>query len=232
MDKTIFFELIDDFASLFFPRICVNCRKSLVYQEEILCTHCRWTLPETNYHLNPINPLFQKFVYEPNVKFAASFLYYNRKGVAQKLIHSLKYKNTPQVGVALGKWYGHQLKSIDLKADLIIPVPIHRKKELSRGYNQSQKIAEGLSEKLNIPVDSNSVIRHVETKTQTKKGKVDRWVNVDSIYKVKRPDELFGKTAIVVDDVITTGATMGMLLDVLIKAGVTDIAIVAIASGK
>jgi len=189
-------------------------------------------MPETNYHLFNENPLYQKFAYEAKVKFVSAYLFYNNKGVAQKLIHTMKYKNMPQIGRFLGSEYGRKLVRAGLTADIIIPVPIHGKKESLRGFNQSQIIAEGLAEHMEIPIDSKSVIRKADTSTQTRKSRVERWLNVEDIYIVKRPENIAGKSVMVVDDVLTTGATIGMLVDQLVKEGADSISIVAIAAGK
>lgn len=225
-------DFIDSFISLVYPKVCVGCKKALIHQEEVLCTGCRWTLPQTNYHILHSHALQQKFIYENKVKFVASYLFYHRHGIAQRLIHTLKYKNRQDIGVQLGLWYGTLLKSVDLKSDCIIPVPIHKKKRASRGFNQSDCFALGLSEQLSIPIDNVSVIRHVNTKTQTQKSKIDRWLNVENVFKVVDQTALRDKDVIIVDDVITTGATIGMLVDVLVSAQVRSVSILALASGR
>ncbi|MEP0367908.1 MAG: phosphoribosyltransferase family protein [Cyclobacteriaceae bacterium] len=144
----------------------------------------------------------------------------------------MKYKNMPQIGRFLGSEYGRKLHRAGVTADIIIPVPIHAKKEALRGFNQSQIIAEGLSERLEIPIDSKSVIRKSFTTTQTRKSRVERWLNVEQIYQVKEPQNFEGKTVMVVDDVLTTGATIGTLVDELVNVGVKSISIVTIAAGK
>ncbi len=225
-------EIFNDFISLFFPRICFNCKKPLVHQEEILCIGCKSSLPETNYHLDKENPLYQKFVYENKVKFVSAYLFYNRKGVAQKLIHTMKYQNMPQIGNHLGEWYGHKLLSIGFNADVMIPVPIHKKKLGLRGFNQSEEICIGLSKVLGIPIDTKSVIRKTNTSTQTKKSRINRWMNVDSIFKVVDPESIRDREVVIIDDVLTTGATIGIIVDALVKAEVKTISIVTIAAGK
>jgi ComF family protein len=232
MKRVKLIDIFDAFVSLLFPRVCIGCKKALIHQEEVLCTGCRWTLPQTNYHTAHSHALQQKFIYEIKVKFVASYLFYQRHGIAQHLIHALKYKNRPEVGYVLGQWYAQSISNINFNADLLIPVPIHTKKLQSRGYNQSESFAKGLSEILGIPVDTTSVIRNVHTNTQTKKSKVDRWLNVESVFEVVNPETLFDKHVVIVDDVITTGATIGYLIEVLVAAKVSAISILGIASGK
>ncbi|MFY0600947.1 MAG: ComF family protein [Cyclobacteriaceae bacterium] len=189
-------------------------------------------MPETNYHSNPENELFQKFVYESKVKFASAYLFYHHKGIAQKLIHTMKYRNMPQIGSYLGLQYGRLLSDVNLTADFLIPVPIHRKRLESRGFNQSEVIAKGLSEALEIPVSEKSISRLSNNSTQTKKSKIERWSNVESIFKVLSPESIENKDIILVDDVLTTGATMGVLIDEVVKAGVNSIGIVSMAVGR
>ncbi len=225
-------DFLNSFVSLLLPRVCVGCKKALIHQEEVLCTGCRWALPQTQYHIQHSHALQQKFVYENKVKFVAAYLFYHQHGLAQRLIHTMKYKNRPEIGQLLGVWYGYNLKSSKLNADLIIPVPIHKSKLASRGFNQSESFAQGLSDALIIPINTESVIRKVNTKTQTKKSKVDRWMNVENVFEVVDPQSLEDKDVLVVDDVITTGATIGMLVDVLVIAGVKSVSILGIAAGR
>ncbi|MEP1066392.1 MAG: phosphoribosyltransferase family protein [Cyclobacteriaceae bacterium] len=138
----------------------------------------------------------------------------------------------PQLGKFLGSEYGRRLCSAGVTADIILPVPIHAKKEALRGFNQSQIIAEGLTEHLEIPIDSKSIIRKAFTLTQTRKSRVERWLNVEDVYLVNDPENIEGKSVMVVDDVLTTGATIGTLVDQLVKVGAESISIVTIAAGK
>lgn len=231
MKKFSVYEVFEDFISLFFPRMCFHCNKPLVYQEEILCINCRWTMPETNFHLDQENPVYQKFVYENRVKFASAYLFYHRKGIAQKLIHTMKYRNIPQIGRSLGKWYGEKLLESKIEGEFLIPVPLHKNKLSARGFNQSETICEGLAQSLKIPVDTQSIVRVSNTSTQTKKAKVDRWVNVNSVFKVVSSENIAGRKVILVDDVLTTGATMGVLIDEVVKAGARTISVLTIAAG-
>lgn len=225
-------QLFEDFITLIFPNICSSCKRTLIYGEEVLCTHCRWSLPETNYHNIDFNPLIQKFAFEPKVKFVHSFLHYNAGGIAQKLIHALKYKNAPQIGNTLALWYGEKLIEQSLAADFLIPVPIHKKRLIERGYNQSEIIAQGLSLKLKIPVQSTWLKRSVYTRTQTRKKKIDRWKNMSNVFYLDKAHEFAGASVILVDDVLTTGATLGMIIEVLVSAQVKSIGIIVLAAGK
>ncbi len=225
-------EYLQDFVSLIFPRICINCNTILVYQEEHICIKCRLSLPKTNYHLLNANPLKPKFVYEPRVMNVVAYLHFNKGGVAQKLVHELKYRGQQEVGIMLGEWYGSDLIKSGWAIDLIIPVPIHKSKLRKRGYNQADCFAEGLSSSMNIPVRTDLVERKKSTVSQTRKSKVERWENVNEIYRVTNSAELQNKNLLVVDDVLTTGATLGELVEVLSESGAAAIYIATIAAGK
>lgn len=225
-------EYLEDFVNLIFPRICINCHTILVYQEEHICIKCRLSLPKTEYHLRNDNLLEQKFVYEPKVKSVAAYLYFNKGGVAQKMIHELKYRGQTEIGVTLGRWYGNDLKKVDWSVDYILPVPLHKSKQNRRGFNQSEKFAEGLGEAMELEVKSDVAQRIALTATQTKKSKVERWQNVASIYQITDKELVADKNILVVDDVLTTGATIGELISVLAASGAKGIYIATIAAGR
>lgn len=204
----------------------------LIYQENHLCTKCRLSLPKTNYHLLPDNPLKLKFVYEPKVREVTTYLNFNKGGIAQKLIYELKYQEQPELGVLIGNWYGHDLKKCNWPIDMIVPIPIHKSKLKKRGFNQSERFAVGLAEILGWPVMDDLVIRKRKTSTQTKKSKVERWRNVDSIYSLTASGSVSDKNVLIVDDVLTTGATIGELVELLVRYGVRSVYIATIAAGK
>lgn len=203
-------NLFDDFLSLIFPNLCVSCGNSLFKHEEIICTRCDFYLPRTGFHNYSDNPVMQLFTGIIEPENAVSCFYFNKGTHIQTLIHNLKYKGRRDIGVLLGKRYGFDLKTVHSFAtlDLIIPVPLHPKKLLERGYNQSEEFAKGLSESLNVPVDKGSVKRSRATETQTRKSRFNRWENVNEIFEVVNKENLENKHVLVVDDVITTGATL------------------------
>lgn len=186
-------------------------------------------MPKTNDHLQPENNLLQKFAFEPKIKSASSFLLFHKGGIAQKLLHEIKYKGKSQLAVDLGKWYAETLHEID--ADIIVPVPLHKSKLKKRTFNQSEKIAEGISSVFQLDIRNDLVSRIKLTKTQTGKGKTERWKNMENVYS-KPLENLNGKSILVVDDVITTGATIGMLCERLTEANAAEIHLLCIARGK
>ncbi|MEM0940840.1 MAG: phosphoribosyltransferase family protein [Bacteroidota bacterium] len=221
--------MISDFISLVFPRTCINCNISLISKEEIICTSCKLDLPVTNDHLHPQNDLFQKFAFEPKVKSASSFIYFYQRGITQKLLHHLKYQKKKEIGFLLGTWFAHNLNHLAI--DLILPVPLHSQKQRKRGYNQSEFFARGIAEILALEVLEDGVTRATSTTTQTKKSKLKRWADMENVYS-KASDEVRNKRLLVVDDVITTGATIGMLCNRLVEAQAKEIHIAAIARSK
>jgi ComF family protein len=222
--------MLSDLISLIYPRTCLNCNETLISTENFICTSCKLDLPTTNDHLNHENELFQKFAYEPLIKTVSACLFYIKGGIAQKLIHALKYDGKSEVGLYIGKYYGRILSNY-LDPDIIIPVPLHYKKLRKRGYNQSASFARGLGEVFgNSEVHEELIYRIKNIESQTRKNKLSRWQNVDNIYS-EVSEDLSGKSAMVVDDVITTGATIGMLCEKLKEAKISTIHILCIARG-
>lgn len=224
--------LWEDFVSLLFPVVCVHCHEVLVKNEEILCTKCALDLPYTDYHKEKENPVYQRLASLHKLTFATAFLHFYKQGIAQNLLHALKYKGRKDIGTYLGNKCGRVIKENLSEFDTIISVPIHERKIKNRGYNQSDLIAAGMSEATGIAFDPDLVTRNVHTTSQTKMSKVGRWKNVESVYSISTPEKVVGKNIVIVDDIITTGATISLLAEMLDTYGVNQIAIVCIATGK
>jgi ComF family protein len=224
--------LIDDFISLLFPKICAACGNSLWKQEEIVCLSCEFHLPRTNFHLALENPVSQLFWGRVNLESAAAFLYFNKGNKVQRLIHQLKYKGRKDIGIYLGRQYGQHLKYSPFfqTVQLIVPVPLHSKKLLQRGYNQSEQFAHGLGETMKIPVDPYAICRKKETETQTKKSRFRRWQNVAEVFDVTNPGSMEMKHVLLVDDVITTGATLESCIHALSSIHGIRISVATIAA--
>ena len=221
--------MFQDFVSLIFPQTCINCQRSLISAEQYICTGCKIDLPLTNDHQNLSNQLYQKLAFEPKVQSARAFLYFQKNGVTQKLLHQLKYKGKQNLGVTLGQWFAPHFGELEI--DLIIPVPLHKSKLRKRSYNQSERIGTGIANELEVEMRTDLAIRQKATQTQTRKTKAERWVNLENVYSEIKED-LSGLSILVVDDVITTGATVGMLCQRLVEAGVDAIHVASIARGK
>lgn len=203
-------SLFNDFLSLIYPRHCRACKGLLFGHEREVCNHCRIGLPRTDFHIvrdSPLHAMLKGRI--PYEKLGACFPF-EKQGHVQRLLHAVKYEGCKELGVSLGKWYGEELKRTDFfkDIDIIIPVPLHPKKLVKRGYNQSEVIALGLSEVCGLPVVNGILVRTVESQTQTRRGKFERWENVEGIFQVKDSDKAEGKHILLVDDVITTGATL------------------------
>jgi len=224
-------SLVADFISLFFPRYCLACHGALVKGEEIICTHCISDLPKTNYHLLPANPIEERLAGRLPVQHAWAFLKFRKGGIVQHLLHQMKYNNHPEVGVALGRIFGLDLKEAGLSGqfDVIVPVPLHESRKRTRGYNQSAKLAEGLSYSLNTPWDESISVRKARTSTQTRKSKIERWENVKDVFTVSSTEAIAGKRILLVDDIITTGATLEACGQHLIARGCEQLSIACLA---
>lgn len=201
-----------------FPYHCVSCQKELPDAYDLICPICisdfNYTYYETFVEDTPLDQVF--FGRVPLV-FTYAFLYFQKGTNTQNMIHAIKYKNNKNLARILGKWCGSKLLEMQgLNApDAFISVPLHPKKEFLRGYNQGSEIAKGLTEGTRIPFVANVLQRKVFTETQTKKGKYERWTNVETVFIVKDPDKWIGKHLCLVDDVITTGATLEACVRVL-----------------
>jgi ComF family protein len=223
---------INDFISLVYPQICACCGRTLWKTEDVICSFCDYHLPKTRFHLEEDNPVSRIFWGRSPVESAAAFLYFNKGNNVQRLIHLLKYKGRKDIGVFLGKRYGLLLMDSRLfgSADLIIPIPLHPKKLRSRGYNQSDQFAIGLSQSMQIPVGQEILMRKKATETQTRKSRFQRFQNVSEIFAVKATTGLAGRHLLLVDDVITTGSTMEACISALLTVPGIRISIAAIAT--
>jgi len=223
--------ILEDFIALFYPRVCVACHASLIKGEDVLCTSCLVELPKTAYHRYRENPVRNRLEGRLPLAFASAFLKFRKGGLVQSLLHELKYNNRPEIGIRMGHLYGVELMESGLGADfdVIVPVPLHASRMRRRGYNQSAKFAEGLSEALNIAWEESISLRVEATNTQTRKGRADRWSNVKDAFSVAAMDKVAGKRILLVDDVITTGATLEACGSHLIESGCASLSIACIA---
>lgn len=195
------------------------CGNSLFHNEEVICTSCLMHLPETGFHNLKDNPVAKVFWGRVHIESAAALFYYRKGGKVQHLIHQMKYNGHKEIGVFVGELYGSDLKESQFfrTVDAIVPIPLHKNKLKKRGFNQAEMFANGLSNTMEIPVDTETVYRDVETTTQTKKHRYKRWENVSDIFKLRNMELLRGKHVLVVDDVITTGSTMEACVNTLQK---------------
>ena len=202
-------KIINDINSILLPLVCFGCKAQLSGGEHLLCTVCRHDLPLTDYnfeHENPVDRIFYGRV--PIVK-AAAFLYFSDYGIVKNLLHFLKYKNQQEVGEFLGDWFGLQLaqqKAVDI--DAVIPVPLHPIKLKKRGYNQVERFGKRMAYHFDAEYVDHLLVKTQNIKTLTKKNRFNRWKSSQDLYVVKDDTSLVGKRLLLVDDIITTGATI------------------------
>ena len=222
--------LLNDFISLIYPRLCIHCGKMLVKGEEYLCIHCECDLPRTAFHNENDNPVSRIFWGRVNVVNATSYLSYHKESITQKIIHAIKYHGEKELGILMGKRFGIELNSCPInQVDFIIPIPLHKLRLERRGYNQSECIAKGIAEAMNKPCFSELIKRKVFTNTQTAKSRYDRWLNVEEVFEVSSPEKLINKHILLVDDVITTGATIESCVTALLKIEGCKISVATLA---
>jgi ComF family protein len=188
-------------------------------------------MPLTQHHKNPENDAYKKFYGRIPVEQVSALVYFHKKGIVQELIHSLKYRGQEAIGTVLGEWYGEELKSSQLlqTVDAIIPVPLHPKKLRERGYNQVTEFGNALAKKLEIPVNNSILYRQVYSKTQSQKNRLGRTEGIDTIFGVSFDERDHNKHFLLIDDVITTGATLEVCAKALLKIPGTKISIVCMA---
>jgi ComF family protein len=225
-----FKTLAVDLFQLLFPNLCHACGQSLVKSEHLICLNCLYDLPYTDFHLFSDNPVARQFWGRFPCAYATGMLYFKKGGKVQQLLHSLKYRGKAELGHMLGQMLAERMmKGQCPDFDLIIAVPLHRKKEKLRGYNQSQCIAQGSSSVLGVPVVRNILLKKKSTSSQTKKGRFDRFENLKQAFGISDKSMLENKHVLLVDDVVTTGATLEACALVLLAAGVKTISIATVA---
>ena len=199
-----------DFVALLFPQLCAACGNTLVANEDLICIDCRYNLPLTNFHLHDDNIVASQFWGKIKLEAAYSLYYFAKGGKVQNLMHHFKYRGVSRIGNILGAIAGDQLNKNEIfkTVDVIIPVPLHKSRLKERGYNQSACFAEGLATKLNIPVETDNLIRERATETQTHRSRFARFENMQQVFLVKDPQLLANKHVLLVDDVVTTGSTL------------------------
>lgn len=224
-------RLAGDLLSLLFPELCLACGSNLSYGERQICTFCLFDLPYTDFHRYADNPVAKQFWGRFNFEAATALFYFKKGTKVQQLIHALKYNGQTDLGVTLGHLLGEKLKDSPVfpSVDLVMPVPLHPKREKKRGYNQSHYLAQGVAEILSLPVSDTHLYRNQLTATQTKKSRYHRYENMQAVFTVKDAEDLKNLHILLIDDVITTGATLESCGQTLLNAGIKKISMAAIA---
>lgn len=223
---TLFNLVVQNLINIIYPKCCTACGNVLMYQEQELCTNCLYHIPKTRFHDDPANPVAQMFWGRVKLEYATSLFYYSKGSHYQKVMHQLKYKGKKEIGYELGKILGNELKKTKFNTiEAIIAVPLHISKLKSRGYNQSEFIAKGIAETMYKPYIKNIIERIHANESQTRKNKYQRWKNVENIFAVQDTTSLQGKHILLVDDIITTGATLEACTHELLKIKNTKISV-------
>lgn len=220
-----------DVLNLFFPKVCRGCNQELISGEDLICTDCRHNLPLACFHRNNSDEMRKKFYGRVELINATSLLYFEKKGLTQKFIHGLKYKGEQNIGAVFGKWLGEELSSMETYKTVegVIPVPLHKKKFRKRGYNQVTLFAKAIAEKLQKPYIDDVLIKVTPTPSQVFKARFARLFSSEEIFSVQSLDKITGKHLLLVDDVMTTGATLEACSNQLLKAGGVELSIATIA---
>jgi ComF family protein len=223
--------MLKNLINLLFPNLCNGCNALLLENEVLICAKCRHELPHTQLHLDPNNYMAKKFYGILPIEFCSAMLYFHQDGRVQNLIHQLKYKNKPEIGSLLGNWYANDLQKIAAIQNFseIIPVPLHKKRVKERGYNQVTSFCEALSQQLQIELNDQLLFRTTYSKTQTKKNKEARARIQEVPFEAVFTSSDHGKHFLLVDDVITTGATLEACAKALLKIPNAKISIITIA---
>lgn len=232
--KTRPLQIAEDFVSLFFPRYCMACEGSLVKGEKLICTKCLLEMPKSNYHRDDQNPFCMKLKGRIPIRRVLALYKFSKSSRTQHLLHALKYKSHPEIGAALGRIYGDELRAINFQEeiDLILPVPLHSHRKKNRGYNQSEEFGKGLSELLQVECSDRILKRVIKTETQTRRTKLQRWINVSDGFEVVDPSAVVNKRIFLIDDVITTGATIEACAQQLLQAGCRELNLGCIAAAQ
>jgi len=202
-------EIKDSFLHLLFPHICAGCGTDLLDKESMLCIRCIAGLPETNFSVHAGNPIEKMLWGRIPLAGATATYYFSKESLIQHLVHQFKYKGNKDLGLQLGRLLGKYLVQSDrFNAEALVPLPLFEVKEKRRGYNQATVLCDGMAEIMKIPVLKNAVSRPQHTDTQTKKGRLERWRNMEGKFVLQDEKAIADKHLLLVDDVITTGATL------------------------
>jgi ComF family protein len=224
-------DIFNNFANLFFPHICEACGTDVLSNDTLLCAGCYEKLPATNFIEHAGNLVEQKFYGQLNIAAAGAAYYFTKDGMLQFLIKQLKYHGNKDIGFYLGRQLGNLLLKTDRfnNVDVIIPLPLNPRKEKKRGYNQAAVIADGINSLWQKPVNTTAVERKIFTETQTHKDRISRWQSMRNVFTVTNSSALEGKNILLVDDIVTTGATLEACGEKILEVPGTKLFIATVA---
>jgi ComF family protein len=222
---------INNLTHLFFPRICAGCGTDIIAEKQLLCFHCIDQLPVSNFHIHANNPIEKIFWGRLPLATAFSYLFFTKQSILQHLLHQFKYKGKKEIGEYFGRRMGEAMLQSNRFTDLdaVVPLPLFVKKERIRGYNQAAVIGEGISEATGIPLYNDVIRRKTSTETQTHKNRMERWKNIEGRFEIVNRAKIEGKHLLLVDDVVTTGATLEACGTVLLEQTSARISIATLA---
>ena len=226
--------ILSPLVHFFYPHNCIGCGSDIIEKENFLCLECINDLPHTGFATHANNPVEKIFWGRIPVTFGMSEFYFSKDSIIQNCIHEFKYRGNKKLGLYLGKIIGKTMLNSNRfsNIDFLIPLPLFNEKEFKRGFNQSSILCSGIKEVMNIPVITKNVIRRIHTETQTKKGRIQRWENVEKSFSVIEPEMLKGKHILLVDDVITTGATIEACGREILKTEGIQLSVASLAISK
>ena len=226
------YAVFDDLLQTLFPNYCLGC-KSAVPKKTILCLHCLSELPKTNSHLSNSNPLVNLLQQLAPISYATSLFYFEQQGLVQQLIHQLKYMNREQLGNFFGTQLGQKLvNSPFLSCDLIVSIPLHKRRQRQRGYNQVSQFGQQLAKQLQIEYVLQNLIRHKATKTLVRLNTHQRAAQIKNAFSVVDSSVFAGKHLLLVDDVVTTGTTLSEAANCLLQIEGVEVSVATIAFAK
>ena len=205
--------------NLFFPQVCEACSNVLVDNELVICTKCRHDLPVTNFHFENTDTVKNVVYGRVKLEQATALLHFSKKGVVQQLLHNLKYRGHQNISGFFGKWLGAELKTVEAynQIDVVVPVPLYKTKLRQRGYNQVEQFGRAIAKSLNADYNDTILIKTKSTKTKVFKGRLSRWNDDGAVFAISDNLSLKGKHILLVDDIITTGATVEACATELLK---------------
>jgi len=212
---------------LAFPQVCAACGSDALPREQLLCLPCLEALPQTHFHLHHHNPIEKIFTGRLPLQHATAQYYFTKESGLQHLLHQMKYKDAKDLCVYMGRLMGQQLSQSNWIEDIdaLVPLPLFAQRQRQRGYNQSALLCQGIAEVLQKPVLNDVVIRSSATESQTRKSRVERWQNMEGVFTLAHSSQLIDKHLLLVDDVVTTGATLESCGRTLLQAPNTRLSI-------
>ena len=223
--------MIKPLINLFFPKVCYACLNLLNDNEDIICMDCRHNLPVTNFHFDNNDRVVKVLYGRAKIENGTALFRFEKEGIVQQLIHNLKYKEHETIGFFLGNWLGNELRTLKAYKDIdvVIPVPLHKNKLKKRGFNQVAKFGQQIAKALDSNYKDDVLIKITNTKSQTNKSRFTRWTNTDELFALKNMEVITNKHILLVDDIITTGATLEACINILNKAKNIKISIATMA---